>query len=52
MRLVPDATELLDRLSNQADKVNRIGTDLGENIRQLKEKIATTRGEASRVCVS
>ena len=49
MRLVPDATVLLDGLVTQADKINKIGVDLTHGITMLKEKIARSREEASRV---
>ena len=51
LRLIPDATELIDRLTIQAEKVNKIGQDLTFDITSLREKIALSREEASRVSV-
>ena len=48
--MMPEAEGLMDRLTNRSDRVNRIGTDLTDSIRSLKEKIQIARGEASRVC--
>ena len=49
MDLVPEANELLSRLSEKADRVNRLGNDLTESINKLKDNIAISREEASRV---
>ena len=51
LRLIPDATELIDKLTIQAEKVNRIGQDLTFDITGLREKIALSREEAGRVSV-
>ena len=51
-RLIPDATALIDKLTIQADKVNTIGQQLTFDITALREKIALSREEASRVCLS
>ena len=49
--MIPDATALIDRLTIQADKVNTIGQQLTFDITGLREKIALSREEASRVCI-
>ena len=51
-RLIPDATALIERLTIQADKVNTIGQQLTFDITALREKIALSREEASRVCLA
>ncbi len=49
LRLIPDATALIDKLTVQAEKVNNIGQQLTFDITELREKIALSREEASRV---
>lgn len=46
---VPEVEILLDRLVTQKDKVETIGMDLTQGIQLLKERIARSREEASRV---
>ena len=47
--LVPDVTGLLDKLSERAEQVNKVGEDLTKDIEALRENIGLARGEASRV---
>ena len=52
IRLVPNVTDILSRLSSHADRIRKLGIDLRTSIMLLKNNVSTARDQANLVRVT